>query len=103
MTPKRGAAARARVKKVLYQAGSACGACGDTKLAERMTSRERRCGDPKLVRLLTRWCDAERRADVAFDVHQRTGTDRTWDKFKAAEARADEAWHALALYVGVVS
>lgn len=99
---KRGHAARQRVKETLYQAGSAC---GETKIAERMTSRERRCGDPKLVKLLTRWRDAERRADVLFDAIGESKTlakhARSESRFYDSEIRADRAWCALRDYVEV--
>jgi hypothetical protein len=99
---KRGRAARQRVKETLYQTGSAC---GDTRLAERMTSREMRCGDPKLVKLLTKWRDAERRADVLFDAidesKTRASEGRNEARFYRSEERADIAWCALRNYVEV--
>lgn len=99
----RGHAARQRVKETLYQAGSAC---GDTRLAEHMASREKRCGDPKLVKLLTRWRDAERRADVLFDAigesKTRASAERNETRFHGSEERADRAWCALSDYVACV-
>lgn len=99
---RRGHAARQRVKETLYQAGSAC---GDTRLAEHMASREKRCGDPKLVKLLTRWRDAERRADVLFEAaaesKTRASAERNESRFYGSEGRADRAWCALRDYVEV--
>ena len=97
---KRGRAARQRVKETLYQAGSAC---GDTKLASATSGREKRCGDPKLVKLLTRWRDAERRADVLFaaigESKTRASAERNESRFYDSEGRADRAWCALRDYV----
>lgn len=90
MRPVRGTAARARVACRLSNGGV------DTDDARAMLAREKRCGDAKLVRLLTRWRDAERKADAAFVV------DSLSPRSQRAEVRADDAWDALARYVGVV-
>lgn len=101
MRPVRGTAARARVAKRLDSGGV------DADDARAMLSREKRCGDAKLVRLLTRWRDAERRADVLFDAQDGVVSERAYaraaDRFHRAEERADAAWCALSDYVEAVS
>ena len=88
MIPKRGAAARARVLSD-FEHGKA-----GAENAECIPRRERRCGDERLVLLLTRWRDAEARADVAFEVMTRRGlgAGREESRFQRAEERADNAW-----------
>lgn len=87
MRPTRGAAARARVAAAFAE----CSLSADTDVAVAMLRRERRCGDPELVRLLTRWVKAEQWADRAY-----------CESLPSAEATAgasDRAWDAVRRYV----